>query len=385
VDDASGLTFILADLSGLYVRHADGSVTIFRNEYFRTKCAARTAPSWVACDQPETILRERRDIGTPIAVAAFSDHLVAYTDYRTNSVRYVDLRGSTMRLLAGYALEDGSGRGGGARDGDGRTASFNMPFGIAIGPGGELAIADGGSRRIRIIRDVDRTEPLLVSDAARAPAPAGRRLIAYAGDASIWQGTEFDDSIEGRLQRRLNESACQGCSALQVVPVVLGPSFQRGLNELESLPSRRFDTIVLQLNVIDAAGLANIDARRAMTSPGLWRPSVTAALRKLGVAAKRLGSRLVVVVQPLPADIGPAAGLWGRESAVSFGDSGAVTALEAAVSASGVQLVNATRDFTSAERTAAPPPLFSTADLEFASGGRQALADAAARALLERP
>ena len=381
VDDANGLTFVLADLSGLYVRHADESVTIFRNEYFRTKCAARTAPGYVACDQPETILREHRDIGTPIGVAAFNDHIFAYTDFRTNSVRYVDVRSSTVRLLAGYALEDGSGRGAGARDGEGRSATFNMPFGIAIGPSGELAIADGGSRRVRVIRDVDRTEPLAVADAARTSAPNARRVVAYAGDATVWQGTEWGDSIEGRLQRRLNESACTGCKTLQVVPVVLGPSFKDGLAVLGSLPNHRFDVIVLQLNVLDAAGLANVDVRRLIASPGVWRTSVTPALQRLDAAVKRRGSRLLILAQPLPSDVGPATALWARDG-VPSSDGAGVAALEAAVAAAGVPLANAMREFAAAENAAVPAALFSTDGTEFASGGREALAMSAARALL---
>ncbi len=380
VDDGHGLTFVVADLSGLYVSRPDGSHTVFRNEYFRVKCAAHTAPAYVACDQPETAVREHRDVGAPMGIAAYNDHLVAYTDYRTNTVRLADVRGATVRLVAGYALGDGSGRGAGAHDGPGRAATFNMPFGIAIGPAGELAVADAGSRRVRIVRDVDRTDPVLAADLARGAVPAGRRVLAYAGDVSVWQGTEWPDSVEGRLARRLNESSCTGCRTAQVVPVVLDP-FPAGLAALSSLPARRFDALVLQLSMKDAAALANVDVRRAVASPGTWRPALEASLRRLDAAAKRQGARLIVLVQPLPDDVAPAAGFWGRADATSFGDGAGAAQLAAAVAAAGVAHADASREFAAAQAGASPPALFSADGSEVAAGGREALAAAALRAL----
>lgn len=380
IDGPSGQTIVLSDLSGLYVRRADGSTSFFRSEYFRVKCAARTAPGYVACDQPETLLREHRDIGTPGGIAAFNDHQIVYTDYRTNSVRYLDLRASTLRLVAGYALQDGSGRGGGAHDGDAATASFNTPFGIAVRPDGGIAIADGGTRRIRLIKAIDRSEPLRTSDLAQNATPTtAPRSIAYTGDITSWQGTEWGDSIAGRMERRLRRVKCSVCA--DAVSPVVWDSLQGGIAALSTVAKGRFDVVLLQLNMADVASFAHMDRQRAAATPGVWRGALVAALRRLDAATKARGSRLIVVVQPLPEDVGPTNALWGRAGATSFGVQGAISALRLAVVASGVEVADASRAFGSSENGAVPAPLFATDGAEFAAGGREALADTAAAAV----
>jgi hypothetical protein len=381
VDSASGPTFAVADLTGLYIERPDGHVTFYRNEYFRVRCAAGIAEGYAACSQAETMLRGHRDIGAPFGVVAYNDHAFAYTDFRTNSVRYVDVRTSTGRLLAGYALGDGSGRGAGSRDGDGTNASFNMPFGIAVGPGGELAIADGGSRRIRIVRNVDHREPLLPAELAAVGQPSAVRVVAYAGSSAIWQGTEWADSIEGRLERRLNAAGCAGCASLRVVPVLLDP-LGVGLAALTALPDHRFDVLLLQLNIADAASLAKVDVHRATTTPQLWRPALSAALHRLDAAVKRHGARLVVVVEPSAQDVGPAVGAWGRASAAAFDGGESALQLGAAVAADSIPVADAAQEFRSAERSAVPPALYASDGEEVAGAGREALAGAAARGVL---
>ena len=374
VEDARGPTFVVAHLAGLFVGRPDGSTVVFRNEFFDTQCAAHTAPGYAQCGLAETALRAGRDVGTPVGVAAYDDHTVAYTDFRTNAVRLLDLRSATVRVLAGSLREDGSGRGGGARDGPGRAAAFNMPFGIAIGPGGELAVGDGGSRRVRLIREVDRTAPLLVSELAGRPAAGPNRVVAYAGGASAWQGTEWDDSIQGRLQRKLNQSGCAGCRTAQVVPVVLD-SLSGGLAALGALPARRFDALVLHLSAADADTLAG-------GTPARRQAELSAALRRLDGALKRRGARLLVVLVPLPDDVGPAVGLWGRADGTSFAAGGATAELRAAVGAAGVPFADASAELGAAENASVPAPLFASAGPELAAGGRDALAAAAERGLL---
>jgi NHL repeat len=379
-DGPTGRTIVLADVAGLYVLRPDNTVSLIRSEFFRAKCAAHTAPAFVACDEPETLLREHRDVGMPMGIAAFNDHQIAYADYKTNSVRYVDLRTSTLRLLAGYPLMDGAGRGGGHRDGSGSVATFNMPFGVATAPNGDLAIADGGSRRVRVLRGIDRTEPVFIPDPSRGAADshAAVRAVAYAGDVTAWQGTEWGDSIAGRLQQRLRSATCRAC-AESVVPVVW-ETLRSGIAALSSPAAARFDVVVLQLNMNDVAAFARLDPLVAARNPAAWRGPLAAALQRLDAATKARRARLIVLLQPLPEDVGPATALWRRLDG-PLGPSSGGGALRAAVAASGTEVADATGAFATANNGAVPAALFATDGAEFAAGGREVLAVTAAGAV----
>ena len=108
----------------------------------------------------------------PWGAAALNEHSVVYSDWKTGSIRLLDVRFDTQRLLAGDPAGDESGRGGGHQDGPGAKSTFNLPLGLALGPDGQIGIADAGSRRIRVMRGVDQTDPLSLSKISQArPSP----------------------------------------------------------------------------------------------------------------------------------------------------------------------------------------------------------------------
>jgi hypothetical protein len=152
-------------------------------------------------------------------------------------------------------------------------------------------------------------------------------------------------------------------------------SLSGGLAALGALPARRFDALVLHLSAADADTLAG-------GTPARRRAELSAALRRLDGALKRRGARLLVVLVPLPDDVGPAVGLWGRADGTSFAAGGATAELRAAVGAAGVPFADASAELGAAENASVPAPLFASAGPELAAGGRDALAAAAERGLL---
>ena len=79
---------------------------------------------------------------TDLAVDAAGDIFIA--DYQNQCVREVNARSGTITTVAGNGIAGYSGDGGGAT-----TAELNYPAGIALGPTGDLFIADYANNRIR--------------------------------------------------------------------------------------------------------------------------------------------------------------------------------------------------------------------------------------------
>jgi sugar lactone lactonase YvrE len=370
-ENSQGTAYFLPILDGLYARRSDGHSEKFLAARYAAQCVAKSAPGWLACDDARTKrIREHRDIGSPWGVVALNDHAIVYSDWKTGSIRLLDLRFDTQRLLAGYPLGDASGRGGGHVDGPGPSATFNIPLGLALGPEKQIAIADAGSRRIRVMRGIDETEPPLVDGLS---AVSGSRTIVYAGDTTAWQGTTWQDSIEGRLQDLLGGRA-------RVVPLVLDPMWSDA-EALSAVRERRFDVLLLQLNMLDVASLAKITAAQAAASPRSWRPGLQAALSRLRAGVASSGAQLAVVLAPLPRDVGPAAMLWARGLDTSYETSDETQVLRRFIEGLGVPVVDATPSFLQAAGSRTPPPLFATGEYEFAAGGRGAMAQAALAAV----
>jgi NHL repeat len=374
-DASDGATLFVPTLDGLYIQHPDGRTEKFQAAYFSSQCVGKTSPGWWDCSGHADQIRAHRDVGSPWGVAALDDHTVAYADWKTGSIRLLDARYDTQQLLAGYPLGDESGRGDGHLDGPGAGASFNLPLGLAFGSDGSLAVADAGSRRIRILRGIDRVEPLSVGDLATLATVPNARTVVYAGDATVWQGTAWSDSIEGRLEALDDRKE-------RVLPLVL----DRALSDLAKLsPSatHRFDVLLLQLNVLDVAALAGFTPGQTLASSPAWRSKLESALQRLRDAARAAGAQFAVVVTPLPREVAPAAMFWARALDVSFEVPTETHTLATAVKNMGVPLIDATALFAQDAASATPSPLFATGEYEFAAGGRDIMAQAARAALHE--
>jgi DNA-binding beta-propeller fold protein YncE len=85
-----------------------------------------------------------------------------------NAVLKVDLRGQKLVPLAGTGNKGYSGDGGPARD-----ATLSGPKGIAIGPGGDIYLADTENHAIRVVRAATGTIETLVGDGSPGDGPDG--------------------------------------------------------------------------------------------------------------------------------------------------------------------------------------------------------------------
>ncbi|MDQ2663595.1 MAG: SMP-30/gluconolactonase/LRE family protein, partial [Candidatus Eremiobacteraeota bacterium] len=145
------------------------------------------------------------DVGHPVAVTALSDDDIVYTDLRTGALRYLNLYLGTLRVLTGNAGSDVANDQAGYRDGPLPVALLNEPLGITLGAQNSIVIADTGNRRIRRLTGLNLRGPVMPETQLLAPsAPPKTYRIAYVGNSFVWHNTMWDDSIEGRLQERLN-------------------------------------------------------------------------------------------------------------------------------------------------------------------------------------
>ena len=96
-----------------------------------------------------------------VVVAEAGDYYLLVADYGNNKIRRISAGG----FVTTYA---GSGTAGGA-DGSGSAASFDLPYGLALGPGGVLYVTEWGGDRVRA-----------VSPAAVVSTVAGGGLSGFA-------------------------------------------------------------------------------------------------------------------------------------------------------------------------------------------------------------
>lgn len=88
-----------------------------------------------------------------------------------NAVYRIDLRKKTLHHLAGTGKKGFTGNGGPAK-----LATLSGPKGIAIGPEGDVYLADTESHSIRVIRTRTGTLEVLVGDGKRGDGPDGDPL-----------------------------------------------------------------------------------------------------------------------------------------------------------------------------------------------------------------
>jgi hypothetical protein len=193
-----------------------------------------------------------RPLGNPYGLATAND-MVVYTDLRSNTIRALDFQSHRLTILAGRASEDGA-NGGDTQDGAGQAARFNAPMGIASGPGGVLAIAEAGGRQIRALTWHAFRNPFTPSATALLPQPppSGAYTIAYLGNSFSWWDTDWEDSIQGQLQMRLQADPFfqAGRRKPQVIPMYFLGANIGALREYlrELIDARHIDAVVVQLN-----------------------------------------------------------------------------------------------------------------------------------------
>jgi DNA-binding beta-propeller fold protein YncE len=88
-----------------------------------------------------------------------------------NAVYRIDLKSKTLHHLAGTGKKGYAGDGGNAKQ-----ALLSGPKGIALGPNGDIYLADTESHTIRVIRKKSGTIHTIVGDGSLGDGPAGNAL-----------------------------------------------------------------------------------------------------------------------------------------------------------------------------------------------------------------
>jgi streptogramin lyase len=332
-----------------------------------------------------------RPLGNPYGLTAIGNHTIAFTDLRGDSVRTLDLDSHALSILAGPGTEDAGLSGGGNQDGPGATARFGAPMGIAMSATGDLAIADAGSRRIRMLRGLVQRTALSPADLAMQPnTNAPKYRIGYVGNSSIWWDTDWSSSIASGLETSLaSDAALEGTRPAEVLPIYLPQSkLSESMEYLQGLVrGRTLDAVVLQINsgsvLGDLARLGPANSRELSDAPQVWAPALTQSLRSLDEACRQNGVALLVVVHPLPWELAPNESLmYGMLGGDIIPDSAMEPAFTTAVNASGARMLDLWPAFLTALKQPHRAALFGSYDFHFTKYGRSVAARAIADELM---
>jgi streptogramin lyase len=310
--------------------------------------------------------------GTPFQLAMPDCESVVFSDARTHTLRYLHELPSV--ILAGARGED-SYDDGGFRDGPSTTALFDVPFGVTATADGSLLVADAGNRRIRRIVGFDRRRPIeyiaqpspsvtpvatspprsavhsggesvfgraiarafrptaryatlhdrvaiadpsdaeMTAVAANPTAPpsvplppprdgSGDYRILYLGNSVIWWRTVWSDSIMGVAESTIDGSLAPRARRVRIVPVrFLGASLDGLVSYLDEVSDTGLvDAVVLHLN----------DGTVAEGPQAVWVPPAIAALKRASSVLAASHVPLLVVVNPIPSELGPTENTWAK-------------------------------------------------------------------------
>ncbi len=104
----------------------------------------------------QTVTAVAPDIGRPRGVELLSDGRLALSDYRNHRILLLDPQTGAATTLAGNGCA-------GYANGQGTSAQFNTPYGLAVQADGTLVVADYGNHRLRTVA-LDGTVGTLAGD-----------------------------------------------------------------------------------------------------------------------------------------------------------------------------------------------------------------------------
>jgi sugar lactone lactonase YvrE len=145
--------------------------------------------------------------GTPLngprALDFDGDHSLYLALREGNAVYRIDLKSQTLHHLAGTGEKGYTGDGG-----DAKLAKLSGPKGIALGPGGDVYLADTESHTIRVIRAKTGIIETVVGDGQKGDGPDGAplhcRLARPHGVFVDQAGTVYIGDSENHRVRVLN-------------------------------------------------------------------------------------------------------------------------------------------------------------------------------------
>jgi hypothetical protein len=388
--DSAGVLWVADDGVGLRRIRRDGLVETLRlvpNEdklFFDVASWGRgreqrlflTSPSGITIYDPTVnvtqVVREANEGGGTLAPYALTplgrDSLLA-VDPGFNVLRYVRLARppaiaySLQRVIAGspLAAEDDTG---GFRDGPPADALFASPTGLALGQNGDVAIADAGNRRIRLVPAFDRRRAL---DEPIAPAlDRAYYNIVYVGNSFAFWNSLWSDSVAGDVERGLNADRSKlgiprrvrvTAARFDGSGITAQASFIR-----ESLADAHADLVVWSFNSFDiGAEEQQYPARHGDPEVLLYLSKTLGEVRD---TLKQRGIGLVAAAQPVGVGVAPTEATFGKLTIPTYRpfESGLQSErrVEAAIETSTVPEISTLSAFVEAERGVRPRPLYET-------------------------
>lgn len=380
VDTPDGPVLFVADLLGLERRMPDGTVERF---------VSTNVPP-----MPGRNIQGLQPLGVPFSVAAFDSASVVYGDVRGNSVRYLNWDAGSEQILAGLDVYDAASSAGGYHDGSGDQTRVDGPTGLAIAPNGTVAVADAGSRRIRLLQNLDRSHDARVAEAVpSSPPPKTAHRIAFIGNSFLWDYDRWSDSIPGIVEAKLRAAHDPSLGAFAVTPYIfpgaqvvsLADYARSGIAEMHLA-----DVVVMDLATSNLYGMPDVpnsatSAQLIATEPS-WTKQLTSSLHDADQILRRSGISLVVMTSPLPDNVSPVESLWNQLVSVAGQQPASFQigqAMNQAVRASGVRTFDGFALFNAESRSPQHEALFGTQDIHFSRHGRAVLANGLA-SYLER-
>lgn len=336
------------------------------------------------------VIQSGKSIGYPFAIAAFTSTDFVYTDIFAHAIRYINY--TVADPQNGDPSEDAAFSAGGFQDVPGKPARFDTPMGIAIGPGGRVAIADTGNRRIRQF-EVDRR---YLSSIADLGAANNDYRIVYIGNSYTFYNTSYEDSIPGQIQRQLRADA--GRLGIPKIPTVYTIQLFAGYDATASyiqqyLSQGLAECVVWQFNSFHVINALNLpfNANIATVAP-TWQPKLTKVMRDTGDQLGRSGTFFMTALMPYPYEISPVESSFYRTFGVmgiappdaDEDFAGVGPAMRAAIGAARVPLLDLFPKFIRVEGSPDHEALFGTRDTHFTKAGNALVAAAIVRELERR-
>jgi hypothetical protein len=133
---------------------------------------------------------------------------------------------------------------------------------------------------------------------------SGDYRILYLGNSVIWWRTVWSDSIMGVAESTIDGSLAPRARRVRIVPVrFLGASLDGLVSYLDEVSDTGLvDAVVLHLN----------DGTVAEGPQAVWVPPAIAALKRASSVLAASHVPLLVVVNPIPSELGPTENTWAK-------------------------------------------------------------------------
>jgi hypothetical protein len=375
-DTPQGVVIFAAGIGGMYRRAADGTIDHYATD--------ENLP------EPHRLMQGIEPLGYPASVAAIDENSIVYSDVRENTVRYLNWYSGASEILGGVDVYDGASSSAGWADGAGDVARFDTPMSLAVGPHDEIAVADMGSRRIRLITHLDLSHEQGPPDTLPRPVPRGEYRIAFVGNSAVNTYLRWDDGIPGIVERSLRADPSVIATKLHLVVtpnVFAGTPLEGQAAYVKELiaETHAANVVIFNLNTVALYSVGGLSSRASseeiLEKAPQWTKVVTDSLRSMNEALSRNNIRFFVYTTPLAENVWPAEEAWNRlaavqtfaEPSISIGD-----LMNNAVRASGVPYLDGWAVFEQEIRSPNHVALFGTQDSHFSPHGRAVIGNALA-------